>query len=1020
VSQKSRSDSTSTVPSHRSPTASFDETVLLPTLIELNRAPTQRRLSITKEFVENTPDAADTSGGDTVNLSPVNNATGSDEAFWFDPSLSYDKRGGMDKVTKRESLAAKVLKFGSDSTWNNQHIALLKAAVSISMLSEYFNVLKRFIQGTSEIFSCEKVMLYIVDNDSKSLCEVYLHETSVGRKRRKIDDAGLVAECALKGKPIRETNVLSNKLYDVKTDGFHGQHPEALMLIPCFHAIPDTVFAVIKVVRQEPFNEDDEGLGCLYGSILFENIIRSEQYQALSITNAQTSAALAISKAFYSEIEISAILYKIKGVAKGLLKADRVDVFLSDYTNNSEFLKDLTNHDLIGFRRDSIVKSVEMGGEVINLCAGKDDQLLDIENNNDPEGYIHKQLLCMPISDSASNSNIAVIKVCNKEGNTAFKKSDLIVLRYICEYAGIALMQGRLLDSANKEKKKNKAMCQVIKCVSAGKGATVDSFLYSLADVIYNILEVDRINLYMFDEISNDLVCRVSKLEILTDTRVQLGVGIVGTVAQTKRIISIEKAYEDERFDPDVDEIPDYRSRNILCAPIMDESGHLVGVVHTVNKLKRQAFTDDDVDLMQAISFEAAAVLRIKSLEMSMDDVIGYAKLKRQTSGNIENLSSLLSQFKSSEVKVQSPGRRKTVRMGAELKELGLSNSRQYLEFDYNILDAAPADLEGISILLIDYFGLVGALDLDKVALSAFCREIIGSYRLIPYHNAYHGVGVMQFVFASIANVYKDYFATIDVLACLIASLCHDVNHPGKSNLFESNSKSRLALLYNDYSVLEMHHCAFASKLLYNPTYNFLRAVSPEDDVRFRKLFVDSILATDMSHHFELIQELKSLNHPLSKNSDKDRKLIACTMIHASDLSNPVLPNFEVVKRWAMMVCEEFTLQTKDEERLGITPTPHMLNLTTEKAISKLQVGFIDYVVAPLWTTLADIFPKFKVCVNNMKRNRDIWHNYAADREEDKVRIQSPVEDEVENSLNATNTFNEADENATENEVTSV
>ena len=44
--------------------------------------------------------------------------------------------------------------------------------------------------------------------------------------------------------------------------------------------------------------------------------------------------------------------------------------------------------------------------------------------------------------------------------------------------------------------------------------------------------------------------------------------------------------------------------------------------------------------------------------------------------------------------------------------------------------------------------------------------------------------------------------------ALLIASLCHDMGHPGKTNNFLIATRDRLALRYNDVSVLENHHCA--------------------------------------------------------------------------------------------------------------------------------------------------------------------------------------------------------------------
>lgn len=47
----------------------------------------------------------------------------------------------------------------------------------------------------------------------------------------------------------------------------------------------------------------------------------------------------------------------------------------------------------------------------------------------------------------------------------------------------------------------------------------------------------------------------------------------------------------------------------------------------------------------------------------------------------------------------------------------------------------------------------------------------------------------------------------------LIAAATHDIDHPGRSSAFLCNSDNRLAILYNDTSVLESHHSATTFKL---------------------------------------------------------------------------------------------------------------------------------------------------------------------------------------------------------------
>lgn len=59
----------------------------------------------------------------------------------------------------------------------------------------------------------------------------------------------------------------------------------------------------------------------------------------------------------------------------------------------------------------------------------------------------------------------------------------------------------------------------------------------------------------------------------------------------------------------------------------------------------------------------------------------------------------------------------------------------------------------------------------------------------------------------------KSIMEPLDEATSLIAAAAHDVDHPGKSSAFLSNSDDPLAILYNDVTVLEMHHASLTFKL---------------------------------------------------------------------------------------------------------------------------------------------------------------------------------------------------------------
>lgn len=59
----------------------------------------------------------------------------------------------------------------------------------------------------------------------------------------------------------------------------------------------------------------------------------------------------------------------------------------------------------------------------------------------------------------------------------------------------------------------------------------------------------------------------------------------------------------------------------------------------------------------------------------------------------------------------------------------------------------------------------------------------------------------------------KSIMEPLDEATSLVAAAAHDIDHPGRSSAFLCNSDNVLAILYNDVTVLEMHHASLTFKL---------------------------------------------------------------------------------------------------------------------------------------------------------------------------------------------------------------
>merc|ERR1719162_2483883 len=105
----------------------------------------------------------------------------------------------------------------------------------------------------------------------------------------------------------------------------------------------------------------------------------------------------------------------------------------------------------------------------------------------------------------------------------------------------------------------------------------------------------------------------------------------------------------------------------------------------------------------------------------------------------------------------------------------------------------------------------------------------------------------------------------------LLGTLGHDVGHPGGTNQFQVKSRSELAITYNDKSPLENMHASLCFQTLFEPGCNFLNSASPEDFTQIRSQMIDVILATDMVHHFQLVDGLTArVVHHICCENDVD------------------------------------------------------------------------------------------------------------------------------------------------------
>ncbi len=147
----------------------------------------------------------------------------------------------------------------------------------------------------------------------------------------------------------------------------------------------------------------------------------------------------------------------------------------------------------------------------------------------------------------------------------------------------------------------------------------LDRVLELILQEAIRITDAERGTIYLVDEPANEIWARVIAGEEISEIRQPMGKGISGYVAETGETVNIADAYGDERFNPEFDQKSGFRTRNILCIPMRNRVGKIIGVFQLINKKHGTFdFDADDEDSLKAFSINAAIAIENSRLAQQM------------------------------------------------------------------------------------------------------------------------------------------------------------------------------------------------------------------------------------------------------------------------------------------------------------------------------------------------------------------------------------------------------------------
>ncbi|XP_055920865.1 dual 3',5'-cyclic-AMP and -GMP phosphodiesterase 11-like isoform X3 [Eupeodes corollae] len=692
-----------------------------------------------------------------------------------------------------------------------------------------------------------------------------------------------------------------------------------------------------------------------------------------------------------NELESRSLCHKILQNVSILLNADRGSLFLvQGKCNGSEGSKKCLVSKLFDVCPRSTVEEMEQqeevrvawgtgiaghvaeSGEPVNIPDAYKDNRFNCEIDS-ITGYRTKALLCMPIKDS-SGDVIGVAQVINKLGGERFSENDEKVFASYLQFCGIGLRNAQLYEKSQLEVKRNQVLLDLARMIFEEQ-STIEHMVFRILSHMQSLIQCQRVQILLVHEASKGSFSRVFDFEANDlseedsisrtspfESRFPINVGITGHVATTGETVNIPNAYEDDRFDPSVDEGQTFKHKSILCMAIKNSLGQIIGVIQLINKFDEMIFTKNDENFVEA--FAIFCGMGIHNTHMYEKAIVAMAK----QSVTLEVLSYHASASMDDAHRLR-------------VSTLKVPSAAHFQLHDFKFDDITFEDDDTLKACLRMFLDLdfVERFHIDYEVLCRWLLSVKKNYRNVTYHNWRHAFNVAQMMFAILtATQWWNIFGEIECLALIIGCLCHDLDHRGTNNSFQIKASSPLAQLYST-STMEHHHFDQCIMILNSPGNQILSNLSSEDYSRVLNVLEDAILSTDLAVYFRKRGPfLKYVEEkPMSYwASDEPRALLRAMSMTVCDLSAITKP-WEIEKRVADLVSSEFFEQgDMEKQELNITPID-LMNREKEDELPMMQVGFIDSICLPIYEAFSQLSDKLEPLVEGVRENARHWIELA-------------------------------------------
>ena len=345
----------------------------------------------------------------------------------------------------------------------------------------------------------------------------------------------------------------------------------------------------------------------------------------------QIEMLLELSRRMAAYDTLDDVLYAMVEMTTSEIGAERGSLFLNDPSTNelySRVAQGNLKREIRMLNTGGIAGHVYLTGESLIVHHPYSDARFN-KDIDEQTGFTTHSILCVPVR-TVKGEIIGVAQALNKHKGE-FTENDLDTLEVMTTQGTLALQSAQYIERINALRAQEMEFVEIVSEVTAD--IKLGSLLQRVMGEATRLLHADRSTLFLNDNKTNELWSEVGQGLASMQIRLSNNKGIAGAVFTSGKSINIPYAYADLRFDPAFDKRTGYFTRSILCVPIINKYGKVIGVTQVLNK-RGGPFTTDDESRLRAFTAKISISLENAKLFADVQNMKNYSEAMLESMSN--------------------------------------------------------------------------------------------------------------------------------------------------------------------------------------------------------------------------------------------------------------------------------------------------------------------------------------------------------------------------------------------------